>query len=63
MRPGDHFWAIADAVVREHAPEATEAEVARYWRTLIDANRDRLVVPGNADLVLPGQVLTVPAMR
>lgn len=63
VRPGDHFWAIADAVVREHAPEATEAEVARYWRTLIDANRDRLVVPGNADLVLPGQVLTVPAMR
>lgn len=63
VRRGDHFWAIADAVVREQHPNATEAEVARYWRTLIEANRDRLVVPGNADLILPGQVLTVPAMR
>lgn len=62
VRPGDHFWAIADAVVREHHANATEAEVARYWRTLIDANRDRLVVKDNPDLVLPGQVLTVPAL-
>jgi nucleoid-associated protein YgaU len=34
--------------------------VGRYWRRLIDANRDRLVDPGNPDLLLPGQELVLP---
>ena len=41
-------------------PFELDAEITRYWRTLVEANRDRLVVPGNPDLVLPGQELALP---
>jgi hypothetical protein len=34
--------------------------VGRYWRRLIDTNRDRLVDPGNPDLLVPGQELVLP---
>jgi nucleoid-associated protein YgaU len=34
--------------------------VAPYWRAVIDANRDRLAVPGDPDLILPGQVIVLP---
>jgi hypothetical protein len=54
VRPGDSFWSIAEA-------EAGAGEVAGYWRTLIDENRDRLVDRGNPDLLYPGQVLRLPA--
>lgn len=58
---GDSFWRLAVEAVREaRGPAASEAEVARYWRRLVAANRDRLVDPGNADLLLPGQVLVLP---
>ena len=42
------------------ADEITDAEVASYWRRLIAANEDRLVDPGNPDLLLPGQELVLP---
>jgi nucleoid-associated protein YgaU len=41
-------------------PTPPEREVARYWRRLVEANRDRLVDPGNPDLLRPGQTLTLP---
>ena len=31
-----------------------------YWRVLIEANRDHLAVPGEPDLIYPGQVFTLP---
>jgi nucleoid-associated protein YgaU len=42
--------------------DATDDErvVARYWRSLVDANRDRLVVAGDPDLIFPGQQLVLP---
>lgn len=61
VEPGDHFWSIAQrhlsAVLGD---EPHEERVARYWRRLVDANRDRLADPGNIDLVYPGQVLRLP---
>jgi nucleoid-associated protein YgaU len=64
VRPGDNFWVIARVVLERHGvAEPDDATIARYWRVLIDANRDRLVVPGNADLVFPGQQLVLPAAQ
>ncbi len=57
VAPGEHFWSIAEAVTASD----DEAVVAGYWRVLIDVNRSRLVVPGDPDVLLPGQVLTLPA--
>jgi hypothetical protein len=54
VRPGDSFWSIAEEVM------AGAGDTGAYWRTLIDANRERLVDPGNADLLYPGQVLRLP---
>jgi nucleoid-associated protein YgaU len=58
---GDSFWSIAAETVQRatgHAP--TDAQVVPYWRVLIEANRDRLLVPGDPDLIYPGQTFTVP---
>jgi len=58
---GDSFWRIAEAVVGARLGRPpSDAEVAPYWVDLIDANRDRLVHPGDPDLLLPGQVLRLP---
>jgi len=62
VRPGDSFWSLAE----EHLEDVwgrrnlTDAEIVPYWKTLIDANRAELTDPGNPDLLLPGQRLTVP---
>ncbi|HEY8543828.1 MAG TPA: LysM domain-containing protein [Acidimicrobiales bacterium] len=54
VRTGDSFWSIAEDVVgvgpRTHA----------YWEQLIAANRSRLAVPDQPDLLFPGQRLTLP---
>ena len=62
VQPGDHLWSIAFRVLQASwERDPSDAEVDPYWRTLVDANRDRLADPGNADLIFPGQHLTVPA--
>jgi hypothetical protein len=61
VEPGDSFWSIAaDVVTGPDQPTPPDREVSRYWRRLVDANRDRLVDPGNPDLLMPGQTLTLP---
>lgn len=63
VRPGDHFWAIAEDVVADELGRVpTEREVARYWRTLVAANRSRLVDPGNTDLLYAHQELVLPPL-
>jgi nucleoid-associated protein YgaU len=56
VEPGDSFWSIAEDVVGGERERA----VGRYWRTLVEANRSRLVDPDNPDLLVPGQELTLP---
>jgi hypothetical protein len=61
VRPGDHLWAIAEAVVGPTADgPVDEAAVARYWESLVELNRSRLADPGNADLLFAGQVMLLP---
>ncbi|GAB3434565.1 hypothetical protein GCM10027517_02780 [Phycicoccus ginsengisoli] len=52
---GDSLWSI---VARHLGPEATDAEVAEAWPRWWAANRS--VVGADPDLLLPGQVLSVP---
>ena len=53
---GDSLWSIA----ARHLPaDATDAEVAAAWPRWYDANSG--VIGADPGLILPGQVLTVPA--
>jgi hypothetical protein len=61
IRSGDHLWGVARRTLAgawHRAP--TDAETARYLDRLIEANVGVLVVPGDADLVLPGQEFELP---
>jgi hypothetical protein len=60
---GDHLWAIAEAEVRQHVAAPTDRHVARHWRRVVAANRDRLVDPANPDLILPGQQVVLPPVE
>ncbi len=61
IRSGDHLWGVARRTLAGswHRPP-TDAETARYLDRLIEANLDVLVVPGDADLVFPGQEFQLP---
>jgi nucleoid-associated protein YgaU len=60
VEPGDSFWSIAEEVVADElGRRPSDAEVAAYWRLLIETNRDRLVT-ADPDLIHPGQVFTLP---
>jgi len=61
VEPGDHLWNIAERAVSLDGTAADASVVARYWRALIDSNRDRLVDPHDPDLILPGQELELPS--
>ncbi|CAN5734341.1 hypothetical protein BH10ACT1_BH10ACT1_00630 [soil metagenome] len=59
VRPGDHLWAIAESVVAggmDRLP--TDTEVAPFWEAVVAAN-PQLV---DADLLFPGDLVTVPAL-
>ena len=59
--PGDHFWAIAAAVLAPGLGRApTDAEITPYWRALVEQNRPALADPSNPDLLFTGQVLHLP---
>lgn len=61
VQAGDHLWSIAERTLHRRLDrQPTDAETAPYWRRLVDANRDRLVDPDDADLILPGQTLVLP---
>lgn len=63
VRPGDHFWRIAEEVLtsaRGRSP--SERETTTYWRRVVEANRSRLVEPNNPDLLIPGQVIDLPGV-
>jgi nucleoid-associated protein YgaU len=60
VAPGDSFWSIAEEVVGDAlGGPPTDAEIVNYWRRLIETNRAELV-SGDPDLILPGQVFTLP---
>ncbi len=58
---GESFWSIAaDAVAGEADGDVDDGRVAAYWLALIEENRHRLVDEDDPDLLLPGQLLTLP---
>ena len=62
VESGDNLWYLAEDQVAadlERVPEP--AEVTPYWSEVIEANHDRFVEPDNPSLILPGQVLVMPA--
>jgi len=61
VRPGDSFWRLAAHHEADRlGRRPSEAEVGAYWQELVATNRSRLVVPGDADLLFPGQILVIP---
>lgn len=63
VQEGESFWSIAaDLTAAELGGTPDDAEVFERWVELIDVNRDRLHVPGDPDLLLPGQELRVPGV-
>jgi hypothetical protein len=61
VRPGDHFWSItAGWLTGRLGRPPTDAEVTPRWRELVAANADRLVRPGDPDLLLVGQTIVLP---
>nr|WP_297425637.1 LysM peptidoglycan-binding domain-containing protein [uncultured Actinotalea sp.] len=56
VRPGDTLWDLAAAHL---GGSATAASVQAAWPRWYAANRD--VIGGDPDVLLPGQVLTVPS--
>lgn len=60
VEPGDHFWGIAERQLEQAwGRPVSAAEIAPYWRTIIDANRSR-IVSGDPDVIFPGQSFTAP---
>ncbi len=57
---GDHLWSIAAETVSDHTPDASDEEIADYWRRLIGANRD--AVGSDPDLINPGQRIVLPPL-
>jgi nucleoid-associated protein YgaU len=58
---GDHLWGLSDRALSDAwGRPATDAEVATYLAAVVDLNRGVLVVPGEPDLVFPGQVFARP---
>ena len=62
VAPGDTFWSIAEDTIRAEGHAASDHDVVSYWHALIDLNRDRLRVPGEPDLIFPGQVFELPPL-
>ncbi|WP_052664595.1 LysM peptidoglycan-binding domain-containing protein [Nitriliruptor alkaliphilus] len=59
--PGESFWSIAaDLTADEFGREPEDGEIFERWIALIEVNRDRLLIPDDPDLLLPGQQLRLP---
>jgi hypothetical protein len=59
VQPGDNLWTIAHAAMVAARGDATTADVAPYWRAVIDANRSSLR-SGDPNLIFPGELVALP---
>ncbi len=60
VEDGDHLWKISQAHLdRVLGQPATAEEVDPYWRSVIEANRERLL-SGDPNLIYPGEVVVLP---
>lgn len=64
VQAGDHLWSIAASSMSHHLGRlALDSEIHDHWLELIATNRSTLVDHDNADLIYPGQELTVPPIH
>jgi hypothetical protein len=62
VHEGDSMWTLArDELAARLGRRPTDAEIDPYWRSLIAANRDRLVDHDDPSLIYPGQSFVLPA--
>jgi nucleoid-associated protein YgaU len=60
VEEGDHLWKISQTHLDQVlGKQATAGEVDPYWRSVIEANRKRLV-SGDPNLIFPGEVVVLP---
>ena len=63
VQPGEHLWGIASAHLAAGSGRDTDdlraADIAPYWRRVVDANTGRLR-SGDPDLIHPGEELVLP---
>ncbi len=55
---GDSLWKIARGVLTRRGVEPTGEQITRLWRAIYRENR--AVIGADPDLILPGQILTIP---
>jgi hypothetical protein len=61
IAPGDHLWHVSVATLTAlHGRPPTDAETVTYLHSLIALNREVFAVPGDPDLVFPGQQFRLP---
>jgi hypothetical protein len=63
VETGDSFWSIAAETLAQAGEAPNDRRVIGYWRRVVEANRGRLLDPGNPDLLVPGQQLVLPDPR
>lgn len=64
IEPGDHLWGLASTTLRASWNRApSDREIGDYVQSIIDLNGDAFVVPGQPDLVFPGQVFVRPPVN
>lgn len=62
IRPGDHFWGLAERRLEAAwGRPVTPEEVAPYWQQMVAANLDNLS-SGNPDVIFPGEEFSVPTV-
>jgi len=58
---GDSLWSIAEEALAERLGRpATASELDRYWSSVVEINRGRLVDPADPGLIYSGQRFVLP---
>ena len=58
----DNLWEIAQSQLAADGADPTEADIARYWVRIIEANQHRLR-SGDPDLIFPGEEILLPQIN
>jgi len=59
VEPGDSLWKIASEFLSGEGGSPTGRDISDLWRSIYDLNRD--LIGDDPNLILPGQVLRLPA--
>jgi len=58
---GNHFWELAERTLTDAwGRSPTDVEITPYWAQVVEQNADRLVRPGDPNLIFPDQQFLLP---